>query len=100
ERAARALLRILEQGARPVMAKVAIPALVRGDELITETGLLGGFIRRAQTLEAGPAGLSAGMFIGNPFTDVEALRSYSLVVLDDAAGEDVAERAEREALAL
>src|SRR5690606_30843518 len=44
ERAARALLRILQQAARPVMAKVAIPALVRGDELITETGLLGGFI--------------------------------------------------------
>lgn len=101
ERAARTLLKILKQGARPVMAKVAIPALVRGDELITETGLLGGFIRRAQALEADPAGLSAGMFIGNPFTDVEALQSYSLVVLDEAAGgESVAERASREALAL
>lgn len=100
QRAARALLAILKRGARPVMAKVAIPALVRGDELITETGLLGGFIRRAQALEAGEAGLSAGMFIGNPFTDVEALQSYSLVVLDEAAGDDVAERAEREALAL
>ena len=103
ERAARALLKILRHGARPVMAKVAIPALVRGDELITETGLLGGFIRRAQALEADPAGLSAGMFIGNPFTDVEALQSYSLVVLDesvDAGQESIAERAAREALLL
>src|SRR5690606_31347126 len=100
ERAAKALLRIVKHGAKPVMAKVTIPALVRGDELITETGLLGGFIRRAQALEASPAGLSAGMFIGNPFTDVEALRSYSLVVLDEAAGDDVAEQAAREALAL
>lgn len=29
------------EGVRPVTAKVAIPALVRGDELITETGLFG-----------------------------------------------------------
>ena len=36
QRAARALLAILKRGARPVMVKVAIPALVRGDELITE----------------------------------------------------------------
>ncbi|HZJ08371.1 MAG TPA: M81 family metallopeptidase, partial [Trueperaceae bacterium] len=100
ERAARALLRIVRHGARPVMAKVAIPALVRGDELITESGLFGGFIGRAQALEADPAGLSAGMFIGNPFTDVEALQSYSLVVLDEAVGESVGERAAREAVAL
>src|SRR5690606_15254424 len=100
ERAARVLLKILREGAKPVMAKVAIPALVRGDELITESGLLGGLIRRAQALETGPAGLSAGMFIGNPFTDVEALQSYALVVLDEGAGEGVAERAKSEALSL
>src|SRR5690606_8744377 len=100
ERAARVLLKILREGAKPVMAKVAIPALVRGDELITESGLLGGLIRRARALETGPAGLSAGMFIGNPFTDVEALQSYALVVLDERAGEGVAERAKSEALAL
>src|SRR5690606_40450564 len=51
QRAARALLRIVHQGLRPVTAKVSIPALVRGDQLITETGLLGGFIRRCQALE-------------------------------------------------
>lgn len=99
-RAARALLRIVRDGARPVMAKVAIPALVRGDELITQTGLLGGFIRRAQALEDDPAGMSAGMFIGNPFTDVPELRSYSLVVLDEAAAPDAAERAAEAAIGL
>lgn len=99
QRAARALLRIVHQGLRPVSVKVSIPALVRGDQLITETGLLGGFIRRCQALEAGPGGVSAGMFIGNPFTDVAALQSHALVVLDDddpgAEG-----RAAREATAL
>ena len=95
KRAARVLLRILAEGARPVTAKVAIPALVRGDELITDTGLLGGFIRRAQALEAEPTGLSAGMFIGNPFTDVPALQSNSVVVFDGDS-----ERAGAEALGL
>src|SRR5690606_10031278 len=99
QRAARALLRIVHQGLRPVTAKVSIPALVRGDQLITETGLLGGFIRRCQALEAGPGGVSAGMFIGNPFTDVAALQSHALVVLDDdVAGAEA--RAAREATAL
>jgi microcystin degradation protein MlrC len=50
-------------------------------------------IRHAQAIEASPGGLSAGMFIGNPFTDVTDLRSNSFVVTDG----DV-ERASREAL--
>lgn len=82
QRAARLLLRILAGGVRPVTAKVAIPALVRGDELITATGLFGQSIRIAQEVENGPLGLSAGMFIGNPFTDVPALQTYSFVVTD------------------
>jgi microcystin degradation protein MlrC len=82
QRAARVLLKILD-GARPVTAKVAIPALVRGDELITETGLFGNSIRLAQQVESGAGGLSAGMFIGNPFTDVPALQTYSFVVTDN-----------------
>jgi microcystin degradation protein MlrC len=82
QRAARLLMKILD-GARPVTAKVAIPALVRGDELITATGLFGNSIRIAQQVEASPPGLSAGMFIGNPFTDVPALQSYSFVVTDN-----------------
>lgn len=92
QRASRLLMKILG-GARPVTAKVAIPALVRGDELITATGLLGNSIRLAQQVETGPHGLSAGVFIGNPFTDVPALQTYSFVVTDS----DI-ELAEREAL--
>ncbi|MEZ6090858.1 MAG: MlrC C-terminal domain-containing protein [Pirellulaceae bacterium] len=88
----RLLLKILG-GARPVTAKVSIPALVRGDELITETGLFGESIRLAQQIECGPCGLSAGMFIGNPFTDVPALQTYSFVVTDNDAS-----LAEREAI--
>ena len=78
---------------QPVTALVKIPALVRGDELITATGLFGGMIRHAQAIEASPGGLSAGMFIGNPFTDVVDLRSNSFVVTDGDP-----ERAGREAL--
>jgi microcystin degradation protein MlrC len=95
ERAARLLLRVLGGEVRPVTAAVTIPALVRGNELITETGLLGGFIRRAQAIEQSPGGLVAGMFIGNPFTDVPGLCSRCVVVTDDDPA-----RAEREALAI
>ena len=93
QRAARLLLRIMAGEVRPVTAKVAIPALVRGDELITATGLFGESIRMAQAAENGPAGLSAGMFIGNPFTDVPALQTYSFVVTNHDS-----ELAEREAI--
>lgn len=82
-RAARLLLRILDGEARPVTARARIPALVRGDELVTETGLFGQFIREAQAVERGPAGLAAGMFIGNPFTDVRDLCSNAVVVTND-----------------
>ncbi|MCC6509127.1 MAG: M81 family metallopeptidase, partial [Pirellulaceae bacterium] len=93
QRAARLLLRILDGQVKPVTAKVASPALVRGDELITATGLFGESIRLAQAAEVGPGGLSAGMFIGNPFTDVPALQTYSFVVTDNDPA-----LAEREAL--
>jgi len=85
-RAARLLLRILADGVTPVTAVVRVPALVRGDELITETGAFGRMMARAQQIESGPGGLSAGMFIGNPFTDVPELSTYAFVVSDgDAA---------------
>jgi microcystin degradation protein MlrC len=93
ERAARLLLKILAGEADPVTARVPIPALVRGDELITTTGVFGKCMRIAKELEAGPRGLSAGMFIGNPFTDVPELQSYSFVVTNGDAA-----LAEREAL--
>jgi microcystin degradation protein MlrC len=95
ERAARLLLRIMDGAARPVTARVGVPALVRGDELITESGRIRHVIRAAQEIERSPGGLSAGMFWGNPFTDVPDLRSNSLVVTDDDP-----ERAAREAVRL
>jgi microcystin degradation protein MlrC len=85
ERAARLLLRILRNGVRPVTARVKIPALVRGDELITETGAIRECIVRAQEIEASPRGLSAAVMWGNPFTDVPELGTSSLVVLDGNA---------------
>jgi microcystin degradation protein MlrC len=94
ERAARLLLRILDEGLRPVMAAVPVPVLARGDEMITATGKVRHVIEAAKALEAGPA-LSAGMFWGNPFTDVPELRSNSLVVTDGDP-----ELAAREALRL
>ena len=93
QRAARLLLRIVAGEVKPVTAKVAIPTLVRGDELITATGSFGESIRLAQAAENGPGGLSAGMFIGNPFTDVPELQTYSFVVTDNDPA-----LAEREAL--
>ncbi len=81
-RAAKLLLRILFDGVKPVTARVKIPALVRGDELITETGSIGECTRLAQQIEARPQGLSAGVMWGNPFTDVPELRTNSFVVLD------------------
>lgn len=95
ERAARLLLKIMAGEVIPVTAKVAIPALVRGDELVTETGLFGRTIDAAKAIEASEGGLAAGVFIGNPFTDVPDLQTYSVVVTDNDA-----ERAEGEALAL
>ena len=94
-RAARLLLRILDEGLRPVTARVVVPALVRGDELITETGVYGESIRRAQELERSGKALAAGMMIGNPFTDVPELCSQSVVITDGDP-----EGAEREALEL
>ncbi len=93
QRAARLLLRIESGNVKPVTATVAIPALVRGDELITSSGRFGDCIGIARQVEEDAAGLSAGMFIGNPFTDVPALQTYSFVVTDNDP-----EFAKREAL--
>lgn len=84
-RAARLLLRIMAGEVRPVIARVAIPALVRGNELITETGLFGASIRAAQLLERTSVGLASAMFIGNPFTDVPELQTYSIFITDGDA---------------
>ena len=90
ERAARLLVRLLAGEIRPVSVRVPIPALVRGYELITETGMFGRCVRRAAAV-----GLSGGMFIGNPFTDVPELCSNVLVTADGDSSQ-----AEREALSI
>jgi microcystin degradation protein MlrC len=90
-RAARLLLKIVQRGARPITARVKIPALARGDEMITQTGAVGECIRQAQAIEASPAGLAAGVMWGNPFTDVPELRTNSIVVTD---GDEAAARAQ------
>lgn len=85
KRAARLLLRLLDEDLKPVIARVVVPALVRGDELKTATGVYGESIRRAQELERTGAALAAGMMIGNPFTDVPELCSQAIVVTDGNA---------------
>jgi microcystin degradation protein MlrC len=92
QRAARLLLKIIAGEAQPVTAKIEVPVLARGDELVTETGAIRHVIQAAQAIEQSAGGLSAGMFWGNPFTDVTNLRSNSLVVMNGDAA-----RAEREA---
>ncbi|MDA1315181.1 MAG: M81 family metallopeptidase [Acidobacteria bacterium] len=95
ERSARLLLRIIAGEVKPVTARVAIPALVRGNELRTASGIWGRCVQRAIEVENGPGGLSGGMFIGNPFTDVPDLRSNTLIVTDNDPA-----LAEREAVAI
>ena len=94
-RAARLLLRLMTQPTRAVIARVVIPALVRGDELITKSGCYGDLIRDCQRIERDGTALAAGIMIGNPFTDVPELCSQVLVMTDDDAA-----RARREALRL
>jgi len=82
ERAARLLLRQLDEGVRPVAARVRMPLLVRGDECITETGIYGRYVDRATAI-AGEAGmLSGALMIGNPFTDVPELCCQAVAVTD------------------
>lgn len=97
-RAATLLLKILSGHCRPVTARVKIPVLARGDEMITESGSISDCIRLAKEIEASPSGLSAGVMWGNPFTDVPELRSNSFVVMDgdeSAAKERALELANR-----
>ena len=85
-RAAKLMLQLLEGRIRPVTARVVIPALVRGDELITKTGCYGDLLGECSTLERSERALAASIMIGNPFTDVPELCSQVLVTTDaDAA---------------
>jgi microcystin degradation protein MlrC len=60
-----------------------MPALVRGPELVTATGLYGRVIDRAKAMETGGEAMSAAVLIGNPFTDAPELGSQALVVTDN-----------------
>lgn len=93
QRAAKLLLKIVAGEVKPVMAKVTVPALVRGDELITATGSIRHVVEAAKSVEQGPGGLSAAMMWSNPFTDVPELISCAFVVTDNDPA-----LAEREAL--
>ena len=83
ERTSRLLLRMLDEDLEPTIARVVVPTLVRGDELKTATGVYGESIRFAQALEESGKALTAGMMIGNPFTDVPELCSQAIVVTDN-----------------
>ena len=95
QRAARILHRLVSEDIRPIIARVVIPALVRGDELITKSGCYGELIREARRLELAGLAMSAGIMIGNPFTDVPELCCQVVVATDGDP-----ELAEREALRL
>jgi len=82
ERAAGMLLRILD-GAKPFIASVYTPTMVRGDELKTATGLHGTLIRYCELLEERDDVLAAGIMLGHPPTDVPEQGSRIVVVTDD-----------------
>ena len=92
QRAARNLISLLDGKVTPTVARVEIPMLVRGDELLTATGRFGEAVRMCQEVEASENGLSAGVIIGNAFTDVPALQSNVLITTNNDA-----EPAQREA---
>ncbi|MBT7917147.1 MAG: M81 family metallopeptidase [Planctomycetaceae bacterium] len=78
-RSAKVVMRLLREDSTPVSVRVQVPALVRGDELVTETGLFGECLLLAKQIEDREIGLAAGMLIGNPFTDVPELRTNVVV---------------------
>lgn len=91
ERAAKLLVRILNEKLKTSIARVVIPALVRGDECITKSGCYGDCIREAQRIERDGTALAAGIMIGNPFTDVPELCCQVLVC---TAGDEATAKAE------
>ena len=92
KRSGRLLQVLLEDGIQPTTARIQLPMLVRGDELLTATGRFGEAIRMCQEIEASAGGLAAGVIIGNAFTDVPDLQSNVIVTTDNDLS-----RAEREA---
>lgn len=83
ERAARLLLSIVRGEVKPAIARVPIPAIVRGTELVTETGCFGEQVRHIRKLISGGSAIGGGFLICNPFTDVPELCSQAVVVTND-----------------
>jgi microcystin degradation protein MlrC len=81
-RAAEQLLAIHDRKLRPVIARVTVPLLARGDECITKTGWYGDVLREGQLLEKNGTALAAGVMIGNPFTDAPELCTQAVVVVE------------------
>ncbi len=77
------LKKIIFNNAKPVVARIKIPALVRGKELVTEKGLFRNQTNYAKSLLNNKDILSAGFLIGNPFTDVPELCSQAYIYTDD-----------------
>ncbi len=98
ERAAKLLMTIVDGKLRPVTARVVIPALVRGDELVTKSGCYGDILREARRLEHEGKALGAGVMIGNPFTDVPELCTQALICVPErnAATERAVEQLARD----
>lgn len=84
-RAARILIDLIYDRTRPSIARVQIPALVRGEELLTSTGCYGVMINDIRRLEKEGVVIAAGILIGNPFTDVPELCSQVVVTTNDDA---------------
>ena len=82
QRAARLLLRMARGEVVPATARLPLPMLVRGDELLTATGRFGEAIEMCREIESSEGGLAAGVVIGNPFTDVPELQSNVVVTTD------------------
>ena len=83
QRAAQNLLKLIDGQSKPTVARVELPMLVRGDELITATGRFGQAIRMCQDIESSETGLAAGVIIGNAFTDVPDLQSNVIITTND-----------------
>ena len=82
ERAASMLLRVLG-GAKPLIASVYTPTMVRGDELKTATGVHGTLIRHCEYLEERDDVLAAGIMLGHPPTDVPEQGSRIVIVTNN-----------------
>jgi microcystin degradation protein MlrC len=81
-RAARLLLDIHARQLHPVIARVTVPLLARGDECVTKTGWYGDVLREGELLERNGSALATGVMIGNPFTDVPELCTQAVVVVE------------------